>query len=228
MKHLLVLTVIFATAAFGAMDTHLEGDSNGSGEFHRDYNNSDVIVDNLVTSYDQVKNGYSLYGPDNSWCAIDWVVSDNDWVFRRWTHDIITFGSWKYDLFIELYEIDFNSDPVDSFTIPRDEITSTNTGIGTFEFPVIRNGMDVFSTVYPFFENTTYWIACSYDASHNIYWVVREDSIVDDYIWFYDGSDWYSAPDFFGENAEGSFMIEGIVYSAVEGASLGEIKASFR
>ncbi|MCP4228671.1 MAG: hypothetical protein GY771_00795 [bacterium] len=233
MRYILALTVILTTAALGAMDTSLDGEPNGSGVLKWAHSGSkdivQVIQDNLVTESGQITNGYSLYGGNNWWGAIDWIVTDNDWTFRRWTHDVIPLGATKFDMFMEIYEDDLNSSPIDSFTVTEGDITSTDTGLTAFGYPIYRNVMDVNPTTNPFRNGGTYWIAISYDATDNLFWTVREDSVVDDYIYFYDGSGWYSAPDFFGENTEGSYMIEGSIYEvAVESASLGTVKAAFK
>ncbi|MCP4231872.1 MAG: hypothetical protein GY771_17220 [bacterium] len=199
MKHLLVLTVIFVTTALGAMDTHLEGEPNGSGVLEWAHNSSkDVIVDNLVTESGQITNGYSLYNGNNWWAAIDWVVSGGDWDWDHWIHDVLPLGATKYDLFMEIYETDPNTSPIDSFTVPVGNITSTDTGLSAFGITNWRNDMDVSGlvSVNSFNDGTTYWIALSYDAPiDNIFWSIRDDSIIDDCIWFYDGSEWHDGID---------------------------------
>ncbi|MCP4231873.1 MAG: hypothetical protein GY771_17225 [bacterium] len=226
MKHLLVLTVIFATAALGAMDTHLEGEPNGSGVLEWAHSGSkDIIVDNLCSSGGDIINGISIYNGNNWWCAIDWIT-DDDWSFEHWTWDIIPFGGYNVDTYMEIFETDLNTTPIDSFTISAGDISWNPAGYSAFGYTVLRGDCDVNPTTDPFNEGTTYWIALSMDLSDNALWMCWI-SVVDDYIYWYDGSAWYNAYDHFGEPMEGSYAIGGSP-TVVESASLGEIKAAFK
>ncbi|MCP4228670.1 MAG: hypothetical protein GY771_00790 [bacterium] len=230
MRYLLILTVIFATVAYGAMDFELGDNPNYTGMSTRVIDNSskDVIVDNLCSSEGDVVNGYSLYFGNNWWCAIDWVVSGNDWTFGHWTFDLIPLGGYGVDLYIEIYEGDLDSPPIDSMTIPAGDVTWAPAGYNAFGYTVQRGDCDVNPTTDPFLNGTTYWIALSMGLSDNGFWVVT-DIIIDDYIYFYDGSAWYSSVEMFDEESEGSYMIEGTPYpDTVEGASLGTLKAAFK
>ncbi|MCP4229866.1 MAG: hypothetical protein GY771_06920 [bacterium] len=209
MKHLLVLTVILTTAALGAMDTNLGTNPNYTGMSTRVIDNSskNVIEDNLCSSEGDVINGYSLYNGNNRWCAIDWVP-DYDWEFNHWTWDIIPLGGYGVDTYIEIFDTDLNSPPIDSFTISAGDISWVPAGYNAFGFTVQRGDCDLSLVTNWFEEGTTYWVAISMDLSDNAFWTVW-NSIVDDYIYFYDGSAWYSAPDFYSEDSEGSYMMEG-------------------
>ncbi|MCP4228673.1 MAG: hypothetical protein GY771_00805, partial [bacterium] len=154
MRHLLVLTVIFATAALGAVDTHLEGDPNGSGVLEWTHSGSkDVIVDNLCNSEGDVITGISLYNGNNWWCAIDWV-SDDDWSYDHWTWDIIPLGGYTVDLYMEIFDTDLNNAPIDSIIIPAGDINWDPAGYSAFGYAVQRGDCDVNPTTDPFNEGT--------------------------------------------------------------------------
>ncbi|MCP4229096.1 MAG: hypothetical protein GY771_02975 [bacterium] len=226
MKYLLVLTVALTTVAFGAMDFDLGGNPNYTGSSLTGINNptKDVEIDNLCSSEGDVINGYSMYAGNNWWVAIDWVPV-NDWTFDHWTWDIIPLGGYGVDVYMEIFDTDLNSAPIDSFTISAGDVSWAGAGYNAFGYTVQRGDCDVNPTTDPFVGGTTYWIAVQMNLSDNAFWTVW-NSIVEDYVYFYDGSGWFSAPDFFGENSEGSYMIEG--GTGVESASLGTLKASFK
>ncbi|MCP4228672.1 MAG: hypothetical protein GY771_00800 [bacterium] len=225
MKRLLVLTVIFATATFAVMDTHLEGKPSGS--VHPNYEGTkDVLVDNLVPSASDIVSGYSMYGPNNWWLAIDWSPSGADYTWENWAFHLIPLGDHPYDLNIEVYDTDLNTTPIDSFTVPVGDITDTDTGMTAFGNRVYLCEMNIICNVN-FLNGGYYWIAQTFDAIDNIFWIVWWN-VIDLWIYFYDGSAWYSAPDYFGENSEGSYMIEWDYHWPVESASVGEIKVAYK
>ncbi|MCP4231874.1 MAG: hypothetical protein GY771_17230 [bacterium] len=227
MKYMLVLTMILTTAAFGTMDTHLEGDPNGSGVLIRTHSGSkDVIVDNLVTESGQIDCAHHMYGPNDWWIAVDWTP-DNDYEWWDWSFHLITLGEHPFDLNVEVYNTDLNTDPIDSFTVPEGDITSTDSGFTAFGYTVYLCEMEVTCTV-DFLEGGYYWIAHTFiNATNEIFMVTRRDSIIDDEFYFYDGSEWYRCSDFFGHYGEGSYAIGGTP-TAIESASLGEIKAAYK
>lgn len=238
MKYLLILTLAVVTAAFaGVTDTHFTGENWNTGGTV-DYGLKDTLVDNLCTTSGQITNGYSagtIGGAYNRWIAFDYLPSGDDYSIEGF-HD-----HWLYyaggtdlgDTLFEIYEADLNTAPVYSIFVDVADIVESDSGLDAF-------GRDVYLTEYDFLgqsdewdatDGTLYWVALQMDTpSDNPFHAVREDSIIEDMCWWYgDVGYWANSYDSFGETAEGSYALFGVVGgAAIESASLGTLKASFK
>ncbi len=228
---LIVVSVLALTSVtFGInTDTHFTGPSNGSGEAY-DYGLKDVLVDNLVTSSGQFSNGYSAFtggGSYDRWVAFDYTAPEgSDWnVEDLHMHAIFTGG--QGDMNVIFYEDIPGGDILISFSVDLGDVDITDSGMTAFGYTVYNVEFEFECVMLTGGEY--YWIAVQCDTSSNVFFMVREDSIVEDYCWFKaDDGIWYSAPDYFFEYSELSYIITGYeVPSAVQPSSVGEIKSLF-
>ena len=187
------------------------------------------------TSEEEVLNGYSagtIGGAYDRWIAYDFTSDGPNAIYELYNQWIYYAGSSDLgDMYFEIYEDDLNSSPVQSIIVDADDIVESDTGFDAF-------GRDVFLNEYDFFAqndeiyvagNTLYWIAMQMDTpSDNPFHAVNEDIIDELVYWYGDDGIWLSSFDAFGQNAEGSYALFGREADAIESASIGEIKASFK
>lgn len=194
---------------------------------------SGVIVNNLCTTSQQIDNGITFStegGQYNCWVAYDfnpdsgYTITD---VSGQWIYNLGP--SAVGDMNFAIYKSDLNSLPIYTFTIPLEDYVEYDTGINVFGRDVFQADIALGANEFPVQGGILYWIAMQMDSEDKVFFIFREDSIIDDVIWWYsyDGV-WESSYDFFGGTAaEGSYAVYGEV-TGIESASLGEIKALFR
>jgi hypothetical protein len=221
-KHLLIFAVIFSTAAFGAAnDAYLIGevgsgncfDSKGPGNFW----------DQLVTSDDEWgSTAYAYSGTYGYWMADDFVA-DKGYEYRGFAqHGIPLGGSAPGDTDFEIYENDLTGAPVDSFTVNSGNITQTDTG-WTFAGYNVYQYDYIFSDIFTISDGFTYWTGFTMTTGGGIFAIMNESG---PNVPAWDPAEQYNS----GWGSVGidlSMRLDGNV-TAVESASLGEVKAVFR
>lgn len=223
--------LLVGTGAFAVnTDTHFTGPSDGSGEAY-DLGLKDILVDNLVTSAGQFSNGYSAFtggGSYDRWVAFDYIPeAGSDWNVED-LHLHVIFTGGQGDMNVMFFEGDTpGGDTVTSFTVDLGDLDISDSGMMAFGYTVYNVEFEFECVMLTGGEY--YWIAVQCDTSSNVFFMVREDSIVDDYCWFKaDDGVWYSAPNYFGEYSELSYIITGYeVPTAVIPSSVGQIKSLF-
>lgn len=236
MRKVTLFTLAFLLVGGGAFavntDTHFTGPSYGSGEAY-DLGLKDILVDNLVTSAGQFTNGYSastIGGGYDRWVALDYIPEEgSDWnvedlhMHAIWQGGVSTAGDMNVEFFVGDEPGD---DTVTAFTVDFDDLDISDSGMTAFGY-VVYNVEFEFECV-ELTGGETYWIAVQQVCSANVFFMVRLDSIVDDYCWWHDSGVWYDAPSYFGEYSELSYIITGYeISTAVAPSSVGEIKSLF-
>lgn len=215
MRYILILTLAMVVSAC-AYDLHdqliqSEGDITQNGEF----------------------SAISFIGNDyNRWVAVDYVPGSNV-SFRgfdaHWTYkdDNVQSG----DIYLEFYEADLNTSPIAYASVEDAGITQTDTGwvLPTSGSMVFFNEMGLSSSEFVDMSNgTTYWIAVQIDTEAEVFMVCRDDYPWDMGWWFGDDAYWISTFNQWGHEVDYSVRFRGGIEGAIESASVGEIKASFK
>ncbi len=227
MKYLLVLTVIFVTAAFGigVNDAFLEGSflSNGG---HIGTKDPGGIYDRLVTSETEIYGTAIAFGQVGPyWMADDCEAFDDYSYYQYRLHYVCANDTPVADTFFEVFESDLNTAPFADFVVNGGDITETTTG-WTFA------GRDIYLGEFPFPSDVSltdanaYWTAISMDSNDAVFAIMcNEGSPNWSFAYQNDGNGWVDP----GYNIDMSMRMDGIEhYIAIESTSLGQIKASFR
>ncbi len=217
MRYILILTLAFVVSA-SAYDLNdqliqSEGDITQNGDFS-------------AISFSTVDGAY------NRWVAADYVPDANV-SFRgfdaHWTYfdDDVQPG----DIDFEFYESDLNTAPFAYASVDNDGITQTNTGwvLPTSGSMVFFNEMNLDSAEFvDMSSGNTYWIAVQNDTVAQAFVVCRDDYPWDMGWWYGDDAYWINTFNMWGFAVDFSMRFRGGIEGAIESASIGEIKASFK
>jgi hypothetical protein len=223
MKHLLILSVIFATAAFGAVDDAFLAGTVG-GEGFNGYSGWGPFYNRLVTSEAEIYSNALDFGQVGPYWMADDYEADDDYTYDQYRLHYLYFNyaSAVGDTFFEVYETDLNTSPIADFTVVVTDITETDTG-WTFA------GRPIFLGEFPFPANvsltngTAYWTALSMDSTDSVFCVMVDGA----YDWEYAMQDQGSGFIDPGHHQDMS-CAWGDIWTLVESASLGAIKAAFK
>ncbi len=225
MKSLLILTVVFTVAAFGVANVAtLEGTVNG--DTTNNYTPGGVY-DRLATAYADLYNNALAFGQVGPyWMADDFEAETTGYTYDAYRLHYIYFSyvSALADTFFEVYETDLNTSPIADFTVNSGDISEATTG-WTFA------GRNIYLGEFPFPSDVTltmgeaYWTAISMDSTDGVFAGMMAGA----YDWNYAMQDQGSGFINPGHTVDISCMWDGVEGgSAVESASLGTLKASFK
>ncbi|MCP4229221.1 MAG: hypothetical protein GY771_03620 [bacterium] len=186
----------------------------------------DILYDNLVTDQNDVTDGFG-FDSNRGWWIADDYVPDYDVTGNAFS------GHWLYednspgsgDLYFAIYQNDINAPPVYEFFVPAADVTETDSGMVAFGYDIYYGEMD-WPVEVAFNVGSTYYIGMQMDTSERVYFVLH-DNIIGDRYWFKLGGFWEQSPIWpfgFRDLSMALYWYP----NAVEGASLGQIKASYR
>jgi len=220
MRHLLVLSVIFSTAAFGAAnDRYLIGEVGDGISFGS--KSPGGVWDQLITSNSE--RGRTAYQYcHNYWMADDYEADGNKNYDGFAFHDITFGGPPPGDTYLELYENDLSGTPLEAVTVSASDVTRTDTGWDFSDMPIYLTEIP-FGTTWALTEGSRYWTAFN-NPTGDLRFVITNETGPNVPAWdpaqqYHNG--WRD------EGVDLSMRWDGNV-TAVKSASLGEVKAAFR
>jgi hypothetical protein len=223
MKYLLIMTVVFTVAAFGAMsDSYLIGEV-GSGNYFTT-NAEGGVWDQLVTSDSEwASTAYAYSGTYGYWIADDFEADDDYDYDGFGQHGIPLGGSAPGDTDFELYDTDLTGAPTESFTVSAGDITQTNTG-WTFAGYSVYLYDYIFPDTYSLANGSKTWTAFTMTTGGGMFAIMNETG---PNVPAWDPAEQYNSG-WGSVGVDASMRLDGDVGVGVESASLGEVKAVFK
>jgi hypothetical protein len=236
MKNVFALTVCFAVLAVAAFANEPlpyltanpePGKTLGGGGYS---GNDAVLVDNLITSGSQVRNGLSGCTYHSSWLALDYTPSSAVTVRQITLDYIYNSQRLKSALNFRLYS---GTNPgvgsiIRSWSVPASGYTEASTGWVAFSRPIYRATVPIPDQALS--GSTRYWFAYTSPNSTapTIVYFCVQATIKGEEIWWYLSSSWGpGSSKGAGGRYDQSYALDSS-QTGVEPVSLGKVKTLFK
>ena len=193
-----------------------------------------IGIDNLVYSqtysYENLLNGYSIYGAGDRWACDDFEVIGLAWVYEIYVWMIWTGGQGQ-DMNLVISKDDTgDSDPNTNtdYWVETVPCTNTFTGDSNWGFDIYETCIDIYGYSYDFelIPGTHYYFETQADVTDNCFILVSHN-YNGDYCWYNDGSGvWVRSDVLFGEDSDMFFDFDGWS-AALESETWASIKSLF-
>ncbi|MCD4848766.1 MAG: hypothetical protein K8R76_11335 [Candidatus Aegiribacteria sp.] len=191
-------------------------------------------IDNLVYSqtynFENLLNGYSIYGAGDRWACDDVEVIGLAWIHEIYVWMIWTGGHASTMNLVVSKDDTGDSDPNTNTDVWAESASCTNTftGDSSWGFDIYENHIILYEDSYTLelLPGIHYYFETQADISDNCFILVSHNYI-GDYCWYNDGSGiWERSDVVFEQDSDMFFDFDG-QFAAVESETWGNIKILF-